>query len=138
MLMGKSGEITIGEVVFLVLNILVFTVLLVFVARAGSGALVYEKAYAKEIAFLIDTAEPYTDITVDLTKGINIAKKNKLSEDNLKKIVQIDNVNNSVAIKLSSGGSHTFRYFSDYQLVPFLRGTDYIIRVRPKKGVEDE
>jgi hypothetical protein len=60
--------------VIIVLNILFFALLLVFIIKSSNGALVYEQAYAKEIAIIIDKANPNTEVTMDIKKGIEFFK----------------------------------------------------------------
>lgn len=130
-ILGKKGEeLTTPIIVSLLLTILVFSVLFTFVSQASSGALVYEKIYVKQIAFLLDGAKKNTDITVDFTKAIAIAKKNGISEENLKNLVEIKD--NTVKVSLRGNSGQSMKYFSDYLLVSVIDENKLIIRIREK------
>ena len=97
-------------IIFVILNLIFFSILLLFVQKSSTGALVYEQAYAKQIALLIDRAEPSTRIVLDFKEGIEIAGKNNLaSRENL-----VSKSNNEVIVKLSEKGGYGFRYFSSH------------------------
>lgn len=127
---GKGGNIHYGEFIFIFLNILVFVVVLIFVSQAATGSLVYEEIYAKKIALMIDSAQPGTDIILDVSKCLEIAEKNRVSGESLKEIIKIDNERNVVNVNLGRQGSSSFRFFSDYSVVAGLQGDTYIIRIR--------
>ncbi len=134
MIRSKRGEeLTTPIIMILLLDIVVFVILLIFVSKASSGALIYEGVYAKEIAFLIDGSRPGTDISMDFSKAIEIAKKNGVKEEGLKNLVEIDEENNLVKVSLRGDAGKEFYYFSDYVvIVPGLEGDNLIIRVREK------
>jgi len=97
---------------FIVLNIVFFGVLLVFVVKASTGALVYEQAYAKQVALLIDEAKPDMQILVDFEEGVKTAEKNKKTSD----LIRVDDKVNQVIVNLGSKGGYGYKYFSDYEV----------------------
>ena len=71
----KAASPVIENVIFIVLNIMFFAIMILFVVRSVSNAVVYEQAYAKQIALLIDYSKPKTDIKIDLSKAISYLSK---------------------------------------------------------------
>lgn len=131
MVIGKKGEeLTTPIIMILLLDILIFAVLFTFVSQASSGALVYEKVYAKQIAFSLDSARPGTDITLDFSKAVEIAKKNGLKEEALAKLVTIDTQNNLVKVSLRGNAGQSMKYFSNYNVVYVLSGDVLTLRIR--------
>jgi len=76
--MNKRGdEIVMEQAIFIILNLIFFLTLLYFVYNSSSGSFVNEQYYAKQIALMIDEAKPGTVISIDVTDGYNLVKKNK-------------------------------------------------------------
>ncbi len=100
-------------VIFIVLNIMFFSILILFVWKSATGALIYEQLYAKEIGLIIDKAKEGMEISLDFEKAIEIAEKNEFDK---KKIVEVNNEKNLVVVKLGGGGGYSFKYFSDYDI----------------------
>ena len=110
--MNKRGEILIRNVVFIVLNVLFFAAMFVFVARAGSNVTFYEQVHAKQIALLIDSAKPGTEITANKFKLYDLAEKQEFGEN----IVVIDNNEKKVTVRVRKGKGYSFNYFSDLKI----------------------
>jgi len=109
----KADTVVLETTIFIVLNIVFFVVLLIFAYSSGKGAYVYEQTYAKQIALLIDNSKPDMTISLDMEKGIELARENKKQED---KIVIIDKEENKITVSLSGKGGYSFQYFSDYSI----------------------
>ena len=114
--MNKKGEfgdvIGLEETIFLILNIIFFVILLSFVYNAGSRAFVYEESYAKQIVSIIDNSKPGMNVLLDVSKGLEVGRKNGISFDN---VFRIDNNENKIIVRLSSNG-YSYKYFSDYDV----------------------
>ena len=80
---GKKGELLISNIIFIVLNLVFLAILIVFIVKQGSGAIVLEQSYAKQIALLIDSAKPITEVRMDMKEGIEKAK-NEIGEERIK------------------------------------------------------
>jgi hypothetical protein len=109
----KGDEILTEHVIFIVLNLIFFAVMLLFILRSSNSAGVYEQAYAKQIAMLIDRAEPDMTFSIDISKLIEIAKKKGQITAN---IVGIDNTNNKVTVSLSKTKGYSFQYYTNYDV----------------------
>ena len=133
MIRGKKGEgqdILYPQVLFTLLNLIFFSLLLVFVSNSSEGALVYEESYAKQIALLIDKAEGSTTFFVDFEKGLEIAEKNKiLQSENLVRIS-----NNEIVVKLSDSEGYRMKYFSDNEIVVSFEGKKLIVQSTERQG----
>lgn len=106
--MKKKGTILVENIIFIILNLLFLAVLVLFLVKQGSGAIVLEQAYAKQISMLVDSAKPVMEIKIDMEKGRKIAKENGMDFD---KAVFISG--NFVRVKLSERGGYTYSFFND-------------------------
>ena len=60
----KKGSILTGNIIFILLNLLFLSILILFLIKQGEGAIVLEESYAKQIALLIDSAKTESVIVV--------------------------------------------------------------------------
>lgn len=110
----KRGTILIENIVFIIINILFLSILVIFLVKQGSGAIVLEQTYAKEIAMVADAAKAPMLIKMDIEKGKKIAEENGI---NFEDIVKIEG--NVVTVKLSEKGGYSYAFFNDVNLVPY-------------------
>jgi hypothetical protein len=108
-----SSNVVFPPVIFLVLNLAFIALLLVFIFRSSGGGLVYEQAYAKEIALLIDEASSGMEIFVNIDKGLELAEKNGKDKN---RIVSVDSSESKVIVDLFGKGGYSYKYFSDYRV----------------------
>jgi hypothetical protein len=106
--MKKRGTILVENIVFIILNVLFLSVLVIFLLKQGSGAIVLEQAYSKQITMLIDSAKPVMVIKLDMEKGKNIADDRGIEFSNVVKIK-----GNEVSVRLSEKGGYTYSFFND-------------------------
>ncbi len=123
----KAESLIFPIVIFIILNLIFFSILLVFVHTSSTGALVHEQAYAKQIGLVIDSAKPNSDITINFKEGIEVAKKNNQPKENL--VIFRDN---QVIVKLSSSRGYSFAYFSDYDVSSKFDGDNLVISINEK------
>jgi len=76
------------------------------------AAAVLEEKYAKEIALIIDSAEPVMTVTLDMSDAIEIAIKEGVAPG---KIVSIDG--NVVKVVLGGEGGYSYSFFNDVDVV---------------------
>ena len=124
----RGNDILFERVIFIVLNILVFGILLGFVFKSSTGAVVYEKAYPKQIALIIDSAKPGMIIKLNMEQGKKIAEKNKWA-GNIAEIKE-----NQVIIRLADRKGYNFKYFSDYDISSYFDENFLIIVIDEKTG----
>ena len=107
---NKKGNILTENIIFIVLNVIFITILVLFLfTRAGSAA-IYEERYAKQIALMVDAAKPGMVIDLNMTDAIKQANKENFPID---KIVNI--TNNIVTVKLREKGGYSYSFFNDIQ-----------------------
>lgn len=126
LLLNKKGseDILFPIVIRIILIGLFFGMFLLFVHYKSTGASVFEQAYSKQIALLIDSAKPSSTIVIDFKDGIAIAEKNKILKENTVVIS-----NNQVIVKLYSRGGYAFKFFSDYEVHSYFNGDKLIITI---------
>jgi len=105
---GAATDVIYPTVIFIIVNLIFISALLIFVFRSSGGVIVYEQAYAKQIALLIDSAEPVMEIKLNMKEGMELAEENKISFEDIVKIK--DNV---VTVKLGERGGYSYSFISD-------------------------
>ena len=111
---NKRGDILVENVIFIVLNIIFVSILILFLFRQGSGAGLLEQTYSKQIALMIDSAKPVMEIKLNMEKTKKIAEENKFD---FKDVVSI--TGNVVNIKLSQKGGYEYSFFNDVEAKAF-------------------
>jgi len=124
----KAGKILFPTVIFIVLNIMFFGILLVFVFRTFGGAVVYEQAYAKQIALIINEARPVMEIKLNMEEAMKLAEKNNIDFD---EIVEIEN--NAVIVKLSEKGGYSYSFFNDVNVTAYPDNEFYVFSINEKE-----
>ena len=86
MILKNKKAIGYTEIVFILLNLIVFSFLLLFITLTSNNALVYEQTYSKQIALALNET------------------------------FKIDSEKKEVFTSLNKKGGYSFKYFSDYNL----------------------
>ena len=113
-MINKRGEILVENVLFIVLNIIFISLLIFFLFKQGSGAILLEQTYSKQIALMIDSAKPTMEIKLNMEKAQKIAEENKID---FNKVVSI--TGNVVKVKLSQKGGYEYSFFNDVEAKAF-------------------
>jgi len=122
------------SVIFIILNLVLAGAVVFFVRNSAGNAQVWEEVYAKQISSLINRASPGTTILLNVEEGAEIfAEKrfddkleNVLDKPELNELVQIDNEENSVLVKVGEKGGHKAYYFSNYYVESSLQNDVYL------------
>lgn len=122
--MKKRGTILAENIIFIILNLVFLTILIIFIARQGSGAIVLEQSYAKQIALLVDSAKPVMIIKLNMDKAQKLADKNEVD---FKDVVKINE--NIVTVKLSDRGGYSYSFFNDVNVTAYPEGENYTITI---------
>lgn len=132
--MNNRGVILVENIVFIILNLIFLTILVLFIARQGEGAVILEESYAKEIALLIDSAKPGMVMQLDMEDAREVAEKNGIDFD---KIVKREK--NIITVKLTKDSGYSYSFFNDVDVSVFPAPKDdlYVIRINDY-GVKDE
>ncbi len=129
--MTKRGTILIENVIFIILNLVFISILVLFLFRQGNGAIVLEQSYAKNIALLIDSAKPVTEMKLNMQDAMDLAEKNGVKREEIVKIN--DNV---VTVKLSKDGGYKYSFFNNVDVTTYpdvFPEKNYVINVNGYK-----
>jgi len=127
----KRGTILLENVIFIILNLVFLTILILFLFRQGSGAIVLEQSYAKNIALLIDSAKPIMEMKLNMEDVMDLAEKNGVNRDEIVKINA-----NVVTVKLTQKGGYKYSFFNDVDVTAYpdvFPEKNYIIKVNGYK-----
>ena len=124
---NKRGEVLVENIIFIVLNLLFLTILMLFLLRQGDGAIVLEQSYAKNIVLLIDSAKPVMEIQLNMEKAKEVAKKNNV---NFEDIVKIED--NLIIVKLSEKGGYSYSFFNDVEATAYPKDEFYVFIINEK------
>ncbi len=113
-LKNKKAEILVGNIVFILLNLIFIFILILFLLKQGNGAVVLEQSYAKKISLLTNAGQPGMQMLIDMEKGMKIAEENGLD---FKDVVSING--NIVNVKLDSNSGYTYSFFNDVSLYAY-------------------
>ena len=107
-LINKKGNILTQNIIFIILNLVFLSILVIFLFSKTGAAAVLEEKYAKQIALILDSAEPGMTISLDMKNAIKIANKENID---INKIVSVQN--NIVTVKLREKGGYDYSFFND-------------------------
>ena len=85
-----------------------------FVTGYRGGSALWEDLYAKEIANLINHAEPGTEVKLDVSRLSSLAVKNG---KDVRDIIYINNVDNSVTVSIRNGAGTRYSFFNDVDII---------------------
>ena len=129
---GKRGDILIGDVIFIVLNLVFLTILILFVVTKTNDAARLEEIYAKQIALMIDSAKPGMILYLDMEDAIEEAID---ENQNIATIASIEG--NVVTVKLRDKGGYSYSFFNDanvsISLDTLSNKQEYVIKVNEKQ-----
>ena len=107
---GDAGDSPIwNNVVYLIILVVFIGVLFVFVNNQRDNAFLWEDFYAKEISKVINSNDPGTAVTLDVTEAIEVARKRGQSYSD---IFSFDNRNGKVIVSLRPSGGTSFDFFN--------------------------
>jgi len=110
MIKGKRGENILTEnIIFIVLNLVFISILILFLFSKAGDVNVLEEKYAKQIALLIDGAKPGMEIQINMENAIDKIENKEA------KIVSIDE--NIVTVVLNEKGKgYSYSFFNNVEL----------------------
>lgn len=107
-LINKKGNILTQNIIFIILNLIFLSILVVFLFSKMGSAAVLEEKYAKQIALILDSAEPGMIINLNMEDAIKIANKENRALNN---IISIQS--NVVKVQLREKGDYSYSFFND-------------------------
>lgn len=106
---SDKGTILIENVIFIILNLAFITILILFIAKQGSGEALLEQAYAKKISLMIDAAKPGTEIFLEMSDAPGVSED--WWNENYANAVKVEE--NIVTVKLREKGGYSYSFFND-------------------------
>jgi len=107
-MINKKGNILTENIIFIILNLVFLSILIIFLFSKMGAAAVLEEKYAKQIALILDSAEPVMIISINMEDAIKIANKENRDLNNIISIQ--DNV---VKVQLREKGGYSYSFFND-------------------------
>lgn len=111
---NSKATILIENVIFIILNVVFISILILFLWRQGSGVVLLEQTHAKQISLLIDSAKPGMEIKLKMDDAKEVADENEID---FSEVISI--TGNVVRIKLSEKGGYGYSFFNDVQVDAF-------------------
>ena len=130
---NRKGENLLTEnIIFIILNLIFFTILILFIFNQANSAALKEEEMAKQAALLIDSAKPGMILRMNVEDALSKASDAKYSQ----KILFASG--NAVTAKLRSNGGYSYSFFNnvDVSIFPDTSSNpvkDYIIVVNNYK-----
>lgn len=112
--MEKKGQVLTENVIFIVLNLIFLTILVIFIYSKSGNEAVLEEKYAKQIALIIDSAKPGMEIHLNMEDAYKKAEGNNWKSED---IVSISG--NTVNVKLRDGKGYSYEFFNDVTVNSF-------------------
>ncbi len=107
---SKKGNILTENIIFIILNLIFLSILIIFLFSKVGNAAILEEKYAKQIALILDSAEPGMEISINMKDAIKIANK---ENRNLNNTISIQD--NIVKVQLREKGSYSYSFFNDIE-----------------------
>lgn len=110
MLFNKKGKenVMLSNIIFIVVNVLFLSMLMLGVSRMVDTSKVIEQSYAKQVGLMMNAAEGGTNIEIDASDLIDSAIKN-----NVRAGVTIDCEQNVVLVRASRSGTYRYRFYNE-------------------------
>ena len=121
--MNKKADLLHENVIFIVLNVIFFVMMILFISMKGSAIYIAEEETAKQIALIIDSAKPGTQIEINLKDYFEKVENEGMNRE---RSIFIDNEKNIVVAKGSSDSFYDYSYFNDVNIKFNIKG-DYLI-----------
>jgi len=115
----RKGTILMENLIFIILNLVFLSILILFLFTKMGGSAVLEEKYAKQIALLIDSSEPNMKIHLNMKDAIKKAEKEEFP---LNEIVVIEE--NIVRVKLREKGGYEYSFFNDVSVTEQFDGDE--------------
>lgn len=113
--MKKRGNLLTENLIFIILNLVFISIMLLFLFSKLSGTAILEEQYSKEIALVIDSAElDLTLIELNFQDIVKEAEKNGISKDQI-----ISFQKNLVTVKLHEGKGYSYSFFNNIPIIRY-------------------
>lgn len=107
---NKKGNILIENILFLILNLIFLSILILFVISKSGNIADMEEKQAKQIAMIINNAKPGMEFQINMKAEKEKAEKEKYTGNLI--FIQ-DNI---VTVKLREKGGYSYSFFNDVEI----------------------
>ena len=126
---NKKADILHENIIFIILNVVFFSVMLIFIYLQGSSVHLSEEETAKQVALLIDASRPETVIEINLKDLFLESEKNGINRE---KVVEIDEDKNLVIVKASEDSFYEYGYFNDVYVLNSVSEDYLVLEIKEK------
>lgn len=127
--MLKRGNIVMENLVFIILNLVFFSILVLFIFTKMSSSFVLEERTAKGIALMIDSAKPGTLIRINFEEQIKSAEKEKREKNSIVNIV-----GNVVNVNIAGKKGYSYGFFNDVEVNKYFDESSLVLRIEEKNS----
>lgn len=143
-MLNRKGDdqVSVANIIYVILLAIFALTMFLFVQSNQNGAKLLEDVYSKEIAKVINSAEPGDKIRLDVHGAVALAVENDVSS--YSDIFRIDDSENRICVRLSRSNSRTcYIYFNDVDVINLdlvlADPTNYLIfEIVENRGQENE
>ena len=107
---NRKANILTENIIFIILNLLFLTILVIFLVSKMGGAAVLEEKYAKQIALIVDFAKPGMVIHLNMEDAIEKAEEEGWNTANI-----VTHNENIITVKLREKGGYSYSFFNDVE-----------------------
>ena len=122
----KGVDLLSENIVYIILVVLFLSSMFAGVNLVGRQVTLYEQVYAKQIALMVEKAEPGMEIEYRNFRMFKFAADNNAP----KEIVSFDNQLNQVTVRLSNGKGYDYRFFNDVDVAWSILPDQQIVNLR--------
>jgi len=107
---SKKGNILTENIIFIILNLVFLTILMLFLFSKIDSTATLEEKYAKQIALIIDSGMPEMVIKLDMGDAYGKLEEGLIWNESVK-------INgNKVYVKLSDRGGYEYSFFNNIEV----------------------
>jgi hypothetical protein len=135
---NKKANILMENIIFIVLNLVFLSILILFLFSNIGNVAVLEEKYSKQIALIIDSSKPKMEISINMEDAFEESKdewgEEKIDEV-IKKYGELIVINeNIVTVKLKDGKGYSYSFFNDVKADAYYAqdNKQYIITINEK------
>lgn len=130
-LRDKNGQILTENLIFIILNLVFLSILILFIYSKMSGPALMEEQYSKQIALLIDASKTPTLIKLDMKEAFLKAKGNGVLVENV-----VTLTNNVVNVNIAGKKGYDYSFFRDTSQInidKYLEENKLVLVIRNKE-----
>lgn len=127
---SRRGQILTENLIFIILNLVFLSILILFVYSKMSGPALMEEQYSKQIALMIDYAKTPTLIKLDMEDAFKKAKSNHVP---LNEVVSVQD--NVVRVNIAGKKGQSYSFFRDpdkINVLPTIDGNKLVLIIEEK------